>query len=292
MIDRAGLVAIALTLTFSLNLHPAPRSGAEAGAAAPMRYPLRSNPDRAKAIGIDAGASVTLRGKDAARDPGAPDVPALDIARDVRLERWRPLIAEASERFSVPAAWIARVMIAESAGMTHRGGTPIRSRKGTIGLMQLMPGTWREMRTKLGLGNDPDDPRDNILAGTFYLRILHDRFGYPGLFAAYNAGPARYERYLAGTPLPAETRVYLARTTSPGRSSAAAGAGTYPPTVRRPSPAHGATLFAATGDGARLAVPAADPAADPADRNSIDSGPSPGPVSVGAALFAVRKGGR
>jgi hypothetical protein len=83
-----------------------------------------------------------------------------------------------------------------------------------MGLMQLMPGTWNEMRGALGLGSDPFDPRDNILAGTFYLRRMYDRFGYPGLFAAYNAGPGRYAAYLAGgQPLPGETTAYLAKVT-------------------------------------------------------------------------------
>lgn len=124
---------------------------------------------------------------------------------------WRPLIREASLRFGVPVAWIERVMQAESRGRTVQGGRPIRSPAGAIGLMQLMPGTWSDMRARLGLGIDPDDPRDNILAGTFYLRMMYDRFGYPGLFAAYNAGPARYADYLAGrTRLPRETISYLA----------------------------------------------------------------------------------
>lgn len=124
---------------------------------------------------------------------------------------WRPYIREASRRFGVPVAWIERVMQAESRGRTVQGGRPIRSSAGAIGLMQLMPGTWSDMRAKLGLGVDPDDPRDNILAGTFYLRLMYDRFGYPGLFAAYNAGPARYADYLAGrASLPRETIGYLA----------------------------------------------------------------------------------
>src|SRR5689334_17532186 len=67
----------------------------------------------------------------------------------------------------------------------HVERTPDRSRAGAMGLMQLMPATWRAMRASLGLGQDPHDPRDNILAGTFYLRAMYDRFGYPGLFAAY-----------------------------------------------------------------------------------------------------------
>lgn len=124
---------------------------------------------------------------------------------------WRSHIAEASTRFGVPVAWIECVMHAESRGRTHVGGRPIRSSAGAMGLMQLMPGTWAEMRARLGLGSNPDNPRDNILAGTFYLRLMHDRFGYPGLFAAYNAGPKRYGDYLAGrSRLPTETVGYLA----------------------------------------------------------------------------------
>jgi soluble lytic murein transglycosylase-like protein len=136
------------------------------------------------------------------------------------VSRWAAPIAEASARFDIPAAWIARVMHAESRGQTIWEGQPITSSAGAMGLMQLMPGTWREMRARLQLGNDPHHPRDNIMAGTFYLRLMYDRFGYPGLFAAYNAGPARYARHLAtGTPLPRETRAYLAQVGGPGASS-------------------------------------------------------------------------
>ena len=123
---------------------------------------------------------------------------------------WRPFIAEASKRFGVPMAWIEAVMQAESGGRTRLEGRPIRSGAGAIGLMQLMPATWDDMRARLGLGHDPDDPRDNILAGTSYLRLMYERFGYPGLFAAYNAGPSRYAEHLAGRrAIPAETLAYL-----------------------------------------------------------------------------------
>lgn len=126
------------------------------------------------------------------------------------LDRWRVEIAEASARFGVPVAWIERVMRAESGGQTMLGGRPITSRAGAMGLMQLMPATWTAMRAAHGLGRNPHDPRDNILAGTAYLRAMYDRFGYPGLFAAYNAGPGRYAAHLAsGRALPAETRAYL-----------------------------------------------------------------------------------
>lgn len=57
--------------------------------------------------------------------------------------------------------------------------------------MQFMPAAWREPRARYGLGADPCDPRDNILAGATYLPEMHYRFGSPGFLAAYNAGPYR-----------------------------------------------------------------------------------------------------
>jgi len=79
-----------------------------------------------------------------------------------------------------------------------------------MGLMQLMPATWTAMRAAYGLGSNPHDPHDNIIAGTAFLRAMYDRFGYPGLFGEYNAGPGRYAAWRArGGPLPAETRAYL-----------------------------------------------------------------------------------
>lgn len=114
-------------------------------------------------------------------------------------------IAEASRRFRLPAAWIRAIIRAESDG-DPRAVSP----KGAMGLMQIMPATWAELRTRHALGTDPFDPHDNILGGTGYLRDLLDRYGSPGFLAAYNAGPGRYEEHLAGRPLPDETRTYLA----------------------------------------------------------------------------------
>jgi soluble lytic murein transglycosylase-like protein len=130
------------------------------------------------------------------------------------VDRWQPYISEASQRFGIPEDWIVRVMRAESGGQIHRNGKPIRSRVGAIGLMQIMPATWTGLTARYGLGNNPDDPRTNILGGTAYLREMYDRFGYPGLFAAYNAGPARYASTLAGrSRLPSETVAYVASIT-------------------------------------------------------------------------------
>ncbi len=116
-------------------------------------------------------------------------------------------ITEASKRFAVPEHWIRSVMHVESAGEVRA-----RSRKGAMGLMQIMPQTWSELRARYDLGADPYDPRDNILAGAAYIRELYQRFGAPGFLAAYNAGPGRYENHLAtDRPLPDETQEYVAR---------------------------------------------------------------------------------
>ena len=133
------------------------------------------------------------------------------------IDRWQPFIAEASRRFAIPEAWVGAVMRAESGGLATIEGRPITSHAGAMGLMQVMPATWAELRDRYGLGVDPYDPHDNILTGTAYLRDLYQRYGYPNLFAAYNAGPARLDQHLFdGRPLPDETLAYLAALRQPG----------------------------------------------------------------------------
>jgi soluble lytic murein transglycosylase-like protein len=120
------------------------------------------------------------------------------------------MIETASARFGIPVDWIRVVMARESAGLTVRHGAPTVSSSGAMGLMQLMPATWSEMRLRYGLGLNPSDPHDNVFAGTAYLREMFDRFGYPALFAAYQAGPGRLERVLAAQSLlPPVTESYL-----------------------------------------------------------------------------------
>ena len=127
-------------------------------------------------------------------------------ANDLPVDRFAAFITEASKRFAVPEHWIRSVMRVESAGEVRA-----RSRKGAMGLTQIMPETWSELRARYNLGTDPYDPRDNILAGTAYLREMYDRYGAPGFLAAYNAGPGRYENHLAtGRSLPDETQDYVA----------------------------------------------------------------------------------
>lgn len=144
--------------------------------------------------------------------PHADRQPRIIAVAAKPMARWQPLIAEAAQRFGLPQSWIRAVMNAESGGRTMLNGVPITSPAGAMGLMQLMPETYAAMRERLSLEPDPYAPRDNVLAGTAYLADMYQRYGYPGLFAAYNAGPERFERYLEnGAPLPSETIRYLAR---------------------------------------------------------------------------------
>uniref|UniRef100_UPI002607B5E4 lytic transglycosylase domain-containing protein n=1 Tax=uncultured Sphingorhabdus sp. TaxID=1686106 RepID=UPI002607B5E4 len=69
-------------------------------------------------------------------------------------------VAEASQRFGIPEQWIWAVMRVESAGRIDA-----TSHAGAMGLMQVMPGTWANLTAQHGLGNQPYDPRANIMAG-------------------------------------------------------------------------------------------------------------------------------
>src|SRR3546814_11861394 len=79
-----------------------------------------------------------------------------------------------------------------------------------MGLMQIMPGTWRFERARLGLGNDPFDGRDNIMAGADYPSAMRQRTGPVGMLAASNARPRRSEDFRQrGRPLPMDNTVYV-----------------------------------------------------------------------------------
>jgi len=128
------------------------------------------------------------------------------------LRRWDGTIADASRRFQVPQPWIRAVMVAESGGRTMLGeNQPIVSSAGAMGLMQLMPDTYNDMRIAYGLGRDPQDPHDNIFAGTAFLHRLFLAYGFSAMFSAYNDGPGNLEfRLMHGELLPRETRDYVA----------------------------------------------------------------------------------
>lgn len=117
-----------------------------------------------------------------------------------------PHAAEAAARSALPATVILRVMHVES-----RGRANAISPKGAMGCMQIMPATWRYLTARYALGSDPWNARFNMIGGALYLAELARQFGFPGAYAAYNAGPARYARHVRGAArLPAETIAYVA----------------------------------------------------------------------------------
>ena len=134
------------------------------------------------------------------------------VAPGPAADPWKPYIEEAAARYDVPERWIREVMRVESGGRTEMNGMPITSGAGAMGLMQVMPATYDELRGRYGLGGDPYDPHNSILAGTAYIRELYDLYGSPGFLAAYNGGPGRLDDYLTrDRPLADETRRYVAK---------------------------------------------------------------------------------
>jgi Transglycosylase SLT domain len=140
-----------------------------------------------------------------AEPPTHSERPTRSNGKTSMSDAWSAHIREAAKRFAIPERLLRAVMHVESVGDVHA-----LSSKGAMGLMQIMPATWEELRVKHRLGENPYQPRDNILAGAAYLRELLDRFGRNGFLAAYNAGPGRYEEHLlTGRPLPRETVDYV-----------------------------------------------------------------------------------
>jgi soluble lytic murein transglycosylase-like protein len=119
-------------------------------------------------------------------------------------EIYDPIILLASQTHGVPAALVKAVIAAESA--FDPGAL---SPKGAMGLMQLMPGTAKD----LGV-DEPFHDEQNVHGGTRYLRYLFDRYGdWLRTLAAYNAGPQAVDRY-DGVPPYEETRQYVQRVLS------------------------------------------------------------------------------
>ena len=122
-----------------------------------------------------------------------------------RYTRFDHFIREAARLYQLPAPFIRAVMKVESNFNPN-----VVSHAGAIGLMQLMPRTAANMGVR-----DPFDPRQNILGGARYLRILANLFGGDLVLtvAAYNAGEGAVKRY-EGIPPYTETRRYVRRVLS------------------------------------------------------------------------------
>lgn len=223
--------------------------------------------------GLLVGASAT----------GAAHAQSSPPARTASAEPHAAFIAEASQRFGIPEAWIVAVKRAESAGDVRAV-----SSAGAMGLMQVMPNTWAELRLRYRLGRNPYDPRANILAGAAYLREMYDRYGtIPAMLAAYNAGPARYDAHLqTGRALPAETRAYvalLAPQLGTGSPSSAPSLAPPPPPDWREAP-----LFVVRSADARSAVSRSAGERSDGSRSSVTARPSDRVETPDASLVVAR----
>jgi Rod binding domain-containing protein len=133
-----------------------------------------------------------------ARNPKSLNAKALPAMSDADLD---PIVDLASKTYGVSRALIKSVVKQESDNRPQAV-----SLAGAKGLMQLMDSTARDMGVR-----NVFNARENVLAGTRYLKQLMDRYGDEKLaLAAYNAGPAQVDRY-KGMPPFAETKDYVER---------------------------------------------------------------------------------
>jgi soluble lytic murein transglycosylase-like protein len=114
-------------------------------------------------------------------------------------------IISAAEKIGLPKEIAIHAAFKETGNL--KNPETARSRAGAIGVMQLMPGTAKE------LGVDPYNPQENIMGGVTYLKKLYDKYQDPQLtLMAYNAGPGRLDRALKSekgiASLPSETLAY------------------------------------------------------------------------------------
>lgn len=232
-------------------------------------------------------SGYAVRSSGSYEPPGPPEDP------------WGPYIREASTRFGVPERWIREVMRQESGGHQYLHGQPTTSSAGAMGLMQVMPQTYDGLRQRYGLGSDPYDPHDNIIAGSGYIREMYDRFGSPMFLAAYNAGPGRVGDYLAGGGrLPSETANYLASiaprlgdSAPPAGAPPVAYAEAAPPATASQPVATPAPTVAASAPALVLAS-AASPIRNSCDPNAAydpdapcPTLPAPAPAPIGTAIY-------
>lgn len=192
-------VALAAALLFA----PAPSSRAdiyrcEAKDGSLVFTNVREKGMRCVSLSPDSGR--TSRVESSSR--GAVKANSARTTRSDRRRQFDAYIAEASQLYHLPEAYIRAVVRVES------DFTPTAvSHAGALGLMQLMPATARSMGV-----TDPFDPRQNILGGSRYLRVLANRFSGDLILttAAYNAGGGAVRRY-GGIPPFAETQRYVRR---------------------------------------------------------------------------------
>jgi soluble lytic murein transglycosylase-like protein len=139
-------------------------------------------------------------GDSAFRSPAAALPPPLELRAPDMLFPYASLVREACVIYSIPPE-LALAVIKVESGFNPRAV----SRTGAMGLMQLMPQTAALLGVTL-----PFDPRQNVLAGVRYLRMLVNTFDgdVPLALAAYNAGAGAVRRAGKIPPIP-ETQRYV-----------------------------------------------------------------------------------
>lgn len=173
---------------------------AAGGVRAEDRYEVRQDDGHLLLTNVSPGGNSGRRVMPV-RPPRAAAPPA-SVAPEPRLRPYSHLVQRISARYGVDQNLVHAVIKVES------GYDPEAvSRRGAVGLMQLLPATAAEM----GI-HDLTDAHDNIVGGVRLLRRLLDRFsGNVTLaLAAYNAGPGAVSRY-RGVPPYQETQAYVRR---------------------------------------------------------------------------------
>src|SRR5579863_9698659 len=147
-------------------------------------------------IEIPAGEIVRFEAEETAAPAPAAAPPAIAPPADPKA-----LVKQAAQYAEIPEALVRSVAKAESAFHTDAV-----SKKGALGVMQLMPAT------AAGMNADARDPKQNVYAGALYLRELLIKYHgeVAKALAAYNAGPGAVDKY-HGVPPYAETRNYVNR---------------------------------------------------------------------------------
>jgi hypothetical protein len=130
-------------------------------------------------------------------------------------EQVRTAIASASATTGVDADILARIFARGERSRQNADGSWPVSPKGAEGPFQVMPGTFAELSRRYGITGTANDPNSAALAAGYYFREQYQRFGdVPLAMGAYNAGPGRIEKVLAGQQeMPNETSAYIRRTT-------------------------------------------------------------------------------
>jgi len=186
----------------------APLMTASKTAGAPAATPERSEAPSSSAPSVRSPLVSRLAAKSAALPAAISSVPAGDSSLRQKIDR---SVAKAADKYDLPPSLIHSVIKAES-DFQPRAVSPV----GAQGLMQLMPGTARD----LGVRN-PFDIDQNIDGGARYLRQMLDMFdgNLKKALAAYNAGPATVQRF-NGIPPYAETRDYVQKVISLAKTGA------------------------------------------------------------------------